>query len=59
MLTELYEQMKETPTNVDLADLWQQLGIEVRDGAVVFHADAPLASVREAIIRSVRKSEAD
>ena len=26
MLTELYEQMKETPTNVDLADLWHSLG---------------------------------
>ena len=52
VLTELYEQMKETPTNVDLADLWRQLGIEVRDGAVVFHADAPLVSVREAITRS-------
>ena len=55
VLTELYEQMKETPTNVDLADLWQQLGIEVRDGAVVFHADAPLASVREAITRSAEE----
>jgi len=49
VLTELYERMKAAPVEVDLADLWQRLGIEARGDTVVFHDDAPLASVRQAV----------
>ena len=45
-LTELYEQMKERAVRVDLAALWQDLG--VADGAL--RDDAPLAAIRRAIL---------
>jgi hypothetical protein len=54
VLMELYQRMKDTPEHVNLDDLWRQLGIELREGTIVFHADAPLAAVREAITRSAR-----
>jgi len=54
VLQELYAQMKATPVEVDLADLWQQLGVEVRGKQVTFHDDAPLASVRKAIDSAAR-----
>jgi hypothetical protein len=46
---ELYSRMKATPVEIDLADLWQHLGVEPRGATVVFHDDASLASVRRAI----------
>ena len=46
----LYERLKADTSPVDLSALWQQLGVEERNGSVVFHNDAPLASVREAIM---------
>ena len=54
VLQELYEQMKATPVEVDLVDLWQQLGVEVAGKHVIFHDDAPLASVRKAINTAAR-----
>ena len=57
VLMELYARMKDTPMPVDLNDLWQQLGIEVHEGTVVFHDDAPLAAARTAITRSARESK--
>jgi hypothetical protein len=51
VLGPLYEKMKADSQPVDLLDLWRQLGIEDRVGAVVFHDDAPLADVRKAIMR--------
>jgi hypothetical protein len=54
VLMELYNQMKAAPVEIDLIELWQRLGIEVRDGAVVFHDERPLASVRHAIIAATR-----
>lgn len=50
VLQPLYAQMKASPTPVDLDGLWRQLGVELRDGAVIFHDDAPLADVRKAIM---------
>jgi hypothetical protein len=49
VLTELYARMKAHPVEINLVDLWQQLGVEVRGDTVVLHDDAPLASVRRAI----------
>ena len=54
VLQELYEQMKATPVDVDLADLWQQLGVEVDGKQVTFHDDAPFVSVRKAINAAAR-----
>ena len=55
VLMGLYERMKDAPGNVNLDGLWQQLGVDVREGKVVFHDDAPLATVRDAITRSVQE----
>jgi hypothetical protein len=51
ILRPLYDRMKANANPVDLAGLWQQLGVEERDGSVIFHEDAPLADVRTAIMR--------
>jgi hypothetical protein len=56
VLTELYERMKATPIEIDLADLWQDLGVEVQDGTVRFHDTAPLAAARRAIIAAAVRS---
>jgi hypothetical protein len=56
VLTELYTRMKDAPVSVNLDELWQQLGVEVREGKVVFHDDAPLAAVRNAITRSAQRT---
>jgi hypothetical protein len=49
-LMELYGRMRSAPVMVDLPDLWKQLGIERRDGAVLFDDHAPLAAIRKRII---------
>src|SRR5262249_7878913 len=49
-LTELYEQMRNSPTMVDLPDLWRQLGVSRRDGGATFDDSAPLASTRKTIL---------
>jgi hypothetical protein len=54
VLQELYKQMKATPVEVDLVDLWQQLGVEVAGKQVIFHDDAPFASARKAINAAAR-----
>ena len=50
VLQPLYEQMKASPAPVDLDGLWRQLGVELRDGTIIFHDDAPLANVRKSIM---------
>lgn len=49
VLMELYNKMKATPVNVDLDDLWQRLGVERRNGRIIFNDKAPLADIRQAI----------
>lgn len=49
VLTELYDQMKGTPVQVDLPALWKRLGIAVRGRTVVFDNSAPQAAIRRAI----------
>jgi hypothetical protein len=49
VLSELYEQWRATPVQVDLAALWRDLGVE-RDGRRASLNDAaPLAAIRRAI----------
>jgi len=48
-LRPLYDQMKDQPHDVDLSDLWKQLGIERDNRAIRFVDDAPLAQTRVAI----------
>ncbi|HEY1583063.1 MAG TPA: hypothetical protein VGF73_08190 [Chthoniobacterales bacterium] len=50
VLEELYARMRNAPAPVDLAQLWQELGVEHRGGSVILHHDAPLAAVRQAIL---------
>ena len=50
VLIDLYREMRDKPTTVDLSALWQRLGIERKpDGSVEFSSRAPLANVRQAI----------
>ncbi len=50
VLQELYSTMRAEPHPVNLDELWEKLGIERRDGKVSLSDDAPLASVRKAIM---------
>lgn len=49
-LSELYSRMATAPVQVDLPDLWKQLGIARRGEVVVFDDRAPLAALRRAIV---------
>jgi len=49
VLRPLYDKMKDQPYDVDLSDLWKQLGIERDDRGLRFVDDAPLAQTRVAI----------
>jgi hypothetical protein len=52
VLENLYEEMKNKPVTVNLANLWRDLGIErFHNGDISFADDAPLASVRKSITR--------
>lgn len=50
VLMDLYRQMGQGRMEVDLDSLWRELGVNVKDGRVVFDAHAPRAAVREAIM---------
>jgi hypothetical protein len=50
-LVDLYRKMGAQPMDVDLPDLWKQLGVGREGGKVTFEDRAPLAGVREAIMR--------
>ena len=50
-LAELYALLKDCPRSVDLAALWQDLGVSpAGSGAATLRDDAPLAAVRRAIL---------
>ena len=53
-LQQLYEQNRDRPVMVDLADLWKQLGVRREGHGVAYDDDAPLAAVRAAIVRVER-----
>jgi hypothetical protein len=52
VLEELYKSAKDAPLTTDLGALWQSLGIEPQDGTVKLNDDAPLAKIRDAIMRA-------
>jgi hypothetical protein len=49
VLTDMYAKWKDTPVEVDLAKLWEELGVRRTDHGVQLLPDAKLASVRDAI----------
>jgi arabinogalactan endo-1,4-beta-galactosidase len=49
VLQNFYSEWKDHPVNVDLPQLWRDLGVEKKGDTIVFHDDAPLASIRKAI----------
>ncbi len=51
VLVELYQAWRETPVDVNLEALWQDLGVTLRGNSAVFDDTAPLAPVRRAIGR--------
>ncbi len=49
VLRDLYRETRDKPAPVDLDQLWQKLGIEMKDGSIVFNDKAPEADIRKAI----------
>ena len=49
VLLDLYNEMRDKPAPVDLAELWQKLGLGMKDGQVAFNDNAPEAAIRKAI----------
>ncbi len=55
VLTDLYHEMRDKPSPIDLPALWEKLGIRRQpDGTVEFNKSAPLANIREAITRPMK-----
>ncbi len=55
VLAKLYDEMKATPVKPDLHALWKKLGVVVGGGRVSFDDDAPLASARRALSRTLKR----
>jgi hypothetical protein len=51
VLIDQYKQWSESPISVDLPGLWKELGVTPGRGGAEFHAEAPMAKIREAITR--------
>lgn len=49
VLADLYHEMKDAPMSIDLAHLFEQLGVAEKNGAVVFDDGAPLSTIRRRI----------
>ncbi len=49
VLMETYDAWRAKPVQVDLDELWRQLGVELRGRRSVLHDEAPLADIRRAI----------
>lgn len=56
VLTQMYEQWRATPVEVDLPKLWRELGVEQYERRVLLHDDAPLAEIRRAITTRIPES---
>jgi predicted metalloprotease with PDZ domain len=55
VLTDLYNETRDKPAPVDLAALWQKLGIQrAPDGTITFNDKAPSAKVCEAITHRMK-----
>jgi predicted metalloprotease with PDZ domain len=57
VLTQLYEQMRNTPKPVDLNTLWKDLGVEQMPDGVRLNNNAPFANIRKAITLPPRQVE--
>jgi hypothetical protein len=64
VLRSLYKEMRDKPVSVDLAQLWQKLGVALRDDQVTFNEKAVDAAIRQAMVSAsasgspVRRGEA-
>lgn len=56
VLMELYKQMRDKPAPVDLAKLWDKLGLGLKDGNVVTNDSAADAPIRRAITAAAIKA---
>ncbi len=52
VLTQMYDEWKDKPVQVELPKLWAELGVKTGADGVEFDASAPLAGVREAITKA-------
>jgi hypothetical protein len=52
VLVPLYQQMRTDPFPVDLDKLWQELGIGIKNDAIIYNNEAPLAPIRQALLKS-------
>jgi predicted metalloprotease with PDZ domain len=52
VLQQLYKQMADKPSPVDLEQLWKKLGLSVKNGSVITNNSAPEAAIRESITAS-------
>lgn len=50
VLQNLYQEMRDKPAPVDLEQLWQKLGVALKNGEVVFNDRAVDAAIRRAIV---------
>ena len=57
VMTKLYLEMKDRPYAPDLGALWDDLGVQRRDGNVLLNDQARLVAVRRAITRPEQPSE--
>jgi hypothetical protein len=51
VLARLYDDLRQRPFDVDLAELWEALGVVVSNGTITFDENAELAAIRRAITR--------
>jgi len=51
VLVNLYLKMRADPVTVDLQALWLDLGVDLKNDQVVYNAEAPLAHVREQMLK--------
>jgi hypothetical protein len=54
VLTQMYEEWRAAPVQVDLPHLWRELGVEQQGWRAILRDDAPLASIRRAITARAR-----
>ena len=54
VLTQMYEEWRAAPVQVDLPRLWRELGVEQQGRRAILRDDAPLASIRRAITARAR-----
>ena len=53
VLNSMYQKMRATPAQTDLAALWQSLGVSIINGKVSYNKDAPLSNIRAGIFKRI------